>query len=187
MTQLELPLPTLPPPQALDVATIPEPSVSPETPSAPCAVRRQTRGMNNPPGVAPDSGAFLERPAEADAANPTFADVIARLEAIPDLSVRRRRDLVSALRTLARAVDRPLTAMPATPVALRDYFALASPAAAGVSRGRWQNVRDHSLAALAKTGVRTLTKRTRRELSTEWDDLRARCQARNSALGSPAS
>ncbi len=102
----------------------------------------------------------------------TLMDVIVRLNADPALSARRRRDMVSALHTLARLVDMPLGAMPATPTGLRQYFEQASPASGGFGKGHWRNIRSRSLAALRRAGVRTMARRTRQPLAPKWDDLR---------------
>ena len=102
----------------------------------------------------------------------TLADVVERLNANPELSIRRRHDMISALRTLARLVDLPLGSMPATPPSLREYFERASPATGGFRKGHWHNIRSRSLAALKQAGVRTMARRTREPLAPKWDDLR---------------
>jgi integrase len=102
----------------------------------------------------------------------TLTDVVERLNANPELSIRRRHDMISALRTLARLVDLPLSSMPATPPSLREYFERASPAAGGFRKGHWHNIRSRSLAALKQAGVRTMARRTREPLAPKWDDLR---------------
>ena len=104
----------------------------------------------------------------------TLADVVLRLQADQHLSLRRRGDLISALRTVERLADTPLSSIPATPVALRACFDRISHVAVGMSDGRWNNIRSLSMAALTYVGVRTLTRRTRLLLDDTWDDLRNR-------------
>ena len=84
----------------------------------------------------------------------TLADVIAHLQADPDLPIGRRRELISAQRTLARLLDLDPAAVPAEPRGLRQRFRDLSPAAAGISQGRWNNLRSLVLAALKLAGVR---------------------------------
>jgi hypothetical protein len=104
----------------------------------------------------------------------TFADVIAHLQADPALPVGRRRELVSALRTTARLLDMDPAAVPAEPRALRQRFRDLSPAAAGISQGRWNNLRSLVLAALKHAGVRVLPGRAPKPLGPAWKELRER-------------
>lgn len=113
----------------------------------------------------------------------TMADVVLRLEACQQLSLRRRGDLISALRTIERLADAPLSSIPATPVALRACLDRISHVAVGMSDGRWNNIRSLSMAALTQVGVRTLTRRTRQPLDDTWDDLRNRLPDAGSRAG----
>ena len=83
----------------------------------------------------------------------TLADVLARLGADPGLAPTRRRDLASALRTLARVARADPAATPATFPALRALAAGKVPAALGLSPKRWANVRADAAAALRHAGV----------------------------------
>jgi len=114
----------------------------------------------------------LPQPAATRSSVTSLADVITRLDSAPALSVRRRRDLISALRTLSRLTNTELNAMPASPPSLRQIFGSASRAAGGLGKGRWNNIRSLSLAALKHAGVRTMARRARQPLASIWDDLR---------------
>ncbi len=81
--------------------------------------------------------------------------------------------MISALRSLARLLGLDPAAIPADPRDLRNRLAALSPAAGGISHGRWNNVRSLALAALRQGGVRTLG-RAREPLAPAWEALRAR-------------
>lgn len=119
----------------------------------------------------------------SDATVATLADVVEKLNANRELSSRRRGDITSALRTLARLVDLPLSSMRATLPSLREYFERAFPAACGLRKGNWHNIRSRSLGALKHAGVRTLARRTREALGPEWDDLRVLLPSTNFRAG----
>jgi integrase len=81
-------------------------------------------------------------------ANLTLSDVLARVEAA-DLPERQRQERMSALRTFARARGKPLERLPAEPRRLAAELSEVSPIAAGISRGRWANVRSHITKSVA--------------------------------------
>jgi integrase len=102
----------------------------------------------------------------------TIADVIARIRADEALTPRRRDDLCSALRTMARALNLDPSALPANPRVLRQKLSQLSPAAAGVSARRWKNLRSLVLAALKQAGIKTMPGRCCATLLAEWQVLR---------------
>ncbi|MDA8250224.1 MAG: site-specific integrase [Rhodospirillales bacterium] len=134
----------------------------------------------SPPAPAP-----APRPGVPPAITPvaTLADVIAHLQADPALPVGRRRELISALRTTARLFGLDPAAVPAEPRALRQRFRDLSSAAAGVSQGRWNNLRSLVLAALKQAGVRVLPGRAPDPLSPAWQALRDRLPDRTLRYG----
>lgn len=103
----------------------------------------------------------------------TLADVMARIKINSDIPLRQRREMLSALHTVARLLNTAPSAIPAQPGVLRQCLAAVSPAAAGISHGRWNNVRSLTLAALKLAGVRTLRGCTREVLTPDWEALRA--------------
>ncbi|HEY0418136.1 MAG TPA: site-specific integrase, partial [Acetobacteraceae bacterium] len=104
----------------------------------------------------------------------SFAEVITRLQADPSLTDGRRQAMISALRTLARLLGTDPAALPAEPQGLRHRLAATSPAAGGLSRTRWANIRSLTLAALKQAGLRTMPGRAPKPLDPAWDALRRR-------------
>jgi hypothetical protein len=64
----------------------------------------------------------------------------------------RRRDIASALSSLAKAVGRPLDIISAEPATLRSLLGGMTAAQMGHRPGRWRNIRSLVSAALARTG-----------------------------------
>jgi integrase len=79
--------------------------------------------------------------------------------------------MCSALRTVGRAIGRRLDEIPANPRWLRERFATLSPAMAGVSIGRWQNVQSLLRSALKHAGLTAVPGRSTEPLSAEWQEL----------------
>ncbi len=78
----------------------------------------------------------------------SLADLLATLQA-SKLPERRRQEIASAIRTAARALGRPPENIPAEGRLLASRLKEVAPAAIGISRGRWNNVRALLRAALA--------------------------------------
>jgi len=96
----------------------------------------------------------------------SLADLLATIQAA-DLPERRRQELASAIRTAARALNRSPEDVPANARLLARRLKEVSPAAIGISRGRWNNVRALLRAALAL--VQPIAPgRHRNDLSPEW-------------------
>ena len=77
----------------------------------------------------------------------TLADALAAVQAA-DLPERRRQEMASALRTIARALGKPLERIPARPRLLAERLKLIAPGAIGISRRRLNNVRSLTQASL---------------------------------------
>jgi hypothetical protein len=106
----------------------------------------------------------------------TLADVVAAVKAA-DLPDRRRQEMASALRTVARALDRPLASIPADARRLSVKLKQISPRAIGISPGRWNNIRclvRGSLALVQPMGPG----RRRNALSPAWQALWRRLEVR---------
>lgn len=84
------------------------------------------------------------------------------------LPPRRQRDMVSAAASLAKALGRPLEAIPAAPAHIREATAHLTPAMVGLKPGRWRNVQSLVSAALAHVGIVTIQGRLREQPSTAW-------------------
>lgn len=79
---------------------------------------------------------------------PTLADVLAAI-ATADLTPRRRHDMASAVRSVARLLEREPTELPAVPRLLAHRLAKIAPAAHGIAKPRWNNIRWLLRASLA--------------------------------------
>jgi len=107
---------------------------------------------------------------------PTLADVLAAVNAA-GLAERRRQDMASAVRTVARLLDRRLEDVPADPRGLALRLKTVAPLAAGLSPGRWNNIRSLFRAALAL--VRPMMKgRSTVPLTPAWQGLAERLPTR---------
>src|SRR5689334_13528818 len=101
--------------------------------------------------------------------DPTLANVLAAIAAA-ELPKAQRQNLASAVRTVARLLDRPPELVPADPQRLAQRLQEISPVAAGLSKGRWANVRSLLHRALALTRP-MLPGRHRTTLSPAWQAL----------------
>jgi integrase len=79
----------------------------------------------------------------------SLSDVLRAVEIAADLAPRRRQDLASAVPRTATLLDRPLEQVPAHPRLLVARLGEIAPAAHGLSRGRWNNLRSLLGKALA--------------------------------------
>jgi integrase len=113
----------------------------------------------------------------------TVADVIGRLEADPSLSPARRSAMRSALRTVCRILNADPRSVPAELRNLRRRLEGVAPAATGLSRGRWNNVRSLTLAALRQAGIRAMPGGRHRPLGLAWEPLYARLPDRKLRCG----
>jgi integrase len=104
----------------------------------------------------------------------TIADVIARLEADDGLGSARRAEMLSALRSICRVLNANPQFVPAEPRNLRQRLHGVTHAAAGVSRGRWANIRSLILAAIMRAGIRAMPGGSRQPLAFSWEVLAAR-------------
>ena len=86
-----------------------------------------------------------------DQKNPTFADAIATIEHLQDLTPTRRRDLISALKTMARFIGREVDHVPANTEWLRQRLRQVHPRQLQVSDKHFQNVKSAVLSALRMT------------------------------------
>ena len=118
----------------------------------------------------------IERSMPAPSANQpiaTQAQVRDTITADVVLTHIARRDQLSGLRGLAKALGRRLENIPADPATLRPLLAYFPAAKAGLSTGRWRNIRSHVQRTLAHVGLLAITGRSSTKLSTEWSALLA--------------
>ena len=95
--------------------------------------------------------------------------------------------MVSGLRTIARLMGTDLSAIPADPPGLRRRLEAVSPAAGGLSQGRWNNIRSLTLAALKHAGVQTMPGRSREPLLPPGRPCGQACRMPRSGMGCRAS
>jgi len=102
---------------------------------------------------------------------PTFATLIEMLECNPALSDLRRRDLISGLRRVSKALGRPPEETIADPKWLQPRLSQIAPAALGLTQKSWQNAVSDARAALSHAGI--VKPRTRRieDLHADWQVL----------------
>lgn len=105
------------------------------------------------------------------AGTPTFADIIQKLETDADLADLRRRDLVSGLRRVAKALGRQPEETFAEPNWLRPLLSKVAPAALGLSVKGWQNAVSDARSALARVGIVKRRNRHTDDLDAAWRGL----------------
>lgn len=81
----------------------------------------------------------------------SLAHVLAAIDAAV-LPPRRRQDMTSAVRTVAKTLGHPPEQIPADPRALAARLKLVAPESLGMSVGRWHNVRSLLRSALMLVG-----------------------------------
>jgi integrase len=101
----------------------------------------------------------------------TFADVITAVQDMDDLSQTRRRDLISALRSMARFIDKDVALIPANTEWLRQRLRQVHPRQLRVSDKHFQNVKSAVIAALKMTSSNNKRLAAFPEMSTEFDAL----------------
>lgn len=83
----------------------------------------------------------------------SLADVITKLEALPNLPDTRRRDLISAINRISKFLNRVPADLPTDAPALRGILATIHPAQAGISAKSLANVKANLAKALSVTRV----------------------------------
>jgi integrase len=100
--------------------------------------------------------------------NATLAELHTRLLADDSLADGRRRDMISALASIAKALRRPPETLAANPSELRPLLAGLTPAMVGHRPGRWKNILSLLSAALAHVGIVRVQGRIRDKPSSAW-------------------
>jgi hypothetical protein len=85
----------------------------------------------------------------ANPSSPSLADLLAAIE-VDNVSEQKRRELRSAIRCAGRALGRSLETVPLDARLLASRLKEVAPAAIGVSKGRWNNVRSLLHSALSR-------------------------------------
>jgi hypothetical protein len=100
-----------------------------------------------------------------------LADVIERVAAREGLTRQRRQDLASAVRQIARLLGGFPADIAADPEALKRGLRLMTPAAAGMTKSRWANVRALLATALDLSGAKIARRRRVVEFTPAWTSL----------------
>ena len=102
---------------------------------------------------------------------PSLADLRYQIEARHDLPLLRRRDMASAIRTLAGWFKLPEENVPASAKFIREKLARVHVITASVSTRRIQNVRSLVLAAMREAGLSTKLVPYAAPFSADWQTL----------------
>ena len=114
---------------------------------------------------------------------PTLEDVFRKLASADDINDRHRAELRSAVRTVGRSLDRHLSELPANPRFLRERLETVIPVAAGLSDGRWKNVRSLLRKALEVAGIPVLPGRHLAPLTNMWQQRYNNLPSRKLRIG----
>lgn len=117
---------------------------------------------------------------------PMFADLLDKLHDETELSPTRVRDMVSALRRVAKVLGLPPQDVPCDPRWLQPRLSKVRPAAHGISVKTWQNVVSDARGAMAHFGIVERRHRRRDELSPAWQNLWTAVLASNDPSLPPA-
>ena len=107
----------------------------------------------------------------ADPAQPTLQDGIGCIDRDMSLSPRTRRELTSAIHSLALWLNRTPAEIPANHVFLRQAVRLLHPQTLGVSLGRLANVKSLLKRVLAAMGIATTGRSYLTPMSADWQTL----------------
>lgn len=102
---------------------------------------------------------------------PMFADLIATLERDQSLKPTRRRDLISGLRRVTKAIGRAPQDVPCHGRWLQPRLAKIAPAALGLKAKAWQNVVSNARAAMVHVGIVERRINRTADLSPAWQLL----------------
>jgi len=109
----------------------------------------------------------------------SLEDVMDAVQRGPTLTSRQRQDIASALRTLGKLTNRPLSAHPSSLRSVRRLLDTVKPALHGLSRGRWANVRSLVFKGLDIAGVERRRRGDCSTVSAAWATLVAPLPARH--------
>ena len=102
---------------------------------------------------------------------PMFSDVIEKLDADTTLPPIRKRDMVSGLTRLPKALGMDPANVPADPRWLQPRLDMVSPAAIGVSPKTWQNLVSNARNALVHSGIAARRTNRQHALAPAWSAL----------------
>lgn len=115
----------------------------------------------------------LAAPSMTPAPVPSFAEAKARIATWTDLSETRRRDMTSALATVAKVLGKPETMIPCDVPWLNRHLFAQAPATVGKSQRRFGNVVSLLRAVLRRLALHAPEIRGDADLPAEWRALLA--------------
>lgn len=107
----------------------------------------------------------------ADPAIPTLAQVLDAVSSSPDLSKTERTARYSAIRTVGRALDLPLSAIVAHPKFLGKKLATVVPARVGLKKGSWANAKSILNRTLREQCIDLMPGRYLAPIAEDWQCL----------------
>ena len=113
----------------------------------------------------------------------TLAGVLAALERHGKLSATRKRDLVSAVKRIAKLLGDEPAAIGLDMPAISARLAAVNPVAVGLTNKTFANVRSNFVAAVKAGGLMSVKSRGKSLLSPAWVDLFARLSGRRAHIG----
>jgi integrase len=113
----------------------------------------------------------VSRSSFAAPGQPSLADLIARVEAAPDLPRTTRQNWCWALRTVARVSGMAPAAIPAHPDFLRRLMGKAAPGSMGLCTGAWNNAKSLTGKAMTWAGLISIPGRYQAPYTPEWNKL----------------
>ncbi|MCW1920860.1 tyrosine-type recombinase/integrase [Rhodobacter sp. KR11] len=116
------------------------------------------------------NAAVLEK-AFVPAGTPTLGAVVGQIEAHSDLTPTRRRDILSGLRRLAKALNRTLEEIPAHPAWLQKRIEKIAPGAIGISQKTLSNALSDARAGLVLCGIVEGRTKKRDAMDARWQPL----------------
>ena len=99
---------------------------------------------------------------------PMFSTVEDLLKSHEDLTDARRRDLISGLRRLSKALGLPSSEVPCDARWLEPRLAKIAPASLGLTAKSWQNIVSDVRSAMAHVGIVERQHNRFQDLSPEW-------------------
>lgn len=102
---------------------------------------------------------------------PTFADLIALIEKDEELIAQKRRDVLSALRTLARLIEKEPSEIPANARWLRRRLERLHPKQADISKKRFSNIKSDLAFAMRHAGLIDMNASHLAPFMPEWKAL----------------
>ena len=130
--------------------------------------------MTKPKRKTPNEGAETAIPF-------TLRDLLTAVEKRGALSVTRRRDLRSAVTRVASLLDDDPAGIPLDLPAISARLATVSPAAAGLTKKTFSNIRSDFVAAVKISGLKPVQRPARTPLSPAWKKLFADLSGRRAA------